>query len=112
MITASDLRKIISYDADTGIFIWRHRDGDIPEIRRWNTRYAGMHAGCQNAKGYVTLHIDHDGLKKHLKAHRLAWLYVTGEWPAKEVDHINLIKSDNRWANLREATPSQNLGNR
>jgi hypothetical protein len=53
--------------------------------------------------------------------HRLAWFYMTGEWPQHEIDHIakpNVTpeeawanKSDNRWCNLGEATRGQNMAN-
>lgn len=45
-------------------------------------------------------------------AHRLAWLYIYGEWPIDQLDHINRNTSDNRIENLREATQSQNNANR
>jgi hypothetical protein len=44
-------------------------------------------------------------------AHRLAYLLKVGSWPADEIDHKNRVKRDNRWDNLREATPSQNQAN-
>ena len=45
-------------------------------------------------------------------AHRLVWLYMMNEWPKKQIDHINGIRDDNRWGNLREASPLQNNANR
>lgn len=36
---------------------------------------------------------------------------MTGAFPKDQVDHINGVKHDNRWTNLREATNSQNVAN-
>jgi len=50
--------------------------------------------------------------KNVFSAHKLVWLYVTGEWPTADIDHINMNTSDNRMENLRLATKSQNAANR
>ena len=60
-----------------------------------------------NREGYVRINVD--GTK--CRAHRLAYLYMTGEWPPKLMDHINRVKSDNRWANLRPVTEKLNFYN-
>jgi hypothetical protein len=66
-----------------------------------------MLAGSKDRKGYVIIRVDNNVYK----AHRLAWLYVYGEWPDGEIDHINRNKSDNRIENLRVVTRSQNQMN-
>ena len=45
-------------------------------------------------------------------AHRIAWAIVHGRWPEHFLDHINRVRTDNRLANLREATNAENLRNR
>ena len=98
-ITAELLRQIMHYDPETGIFTWKVQKG-----RRVKP---GDRSGCPDSLGYLMIIID----RHAYKAHRLAWLYMTGEWP-QEIDHINCDRSDNRWANLRLATRSQNGANR
>jgi hypothetical protein len=83
----------------TGIFTWVIPTGDRVK--------AGQKAGRVN-HGYISIKIN----KREYGAHRLAWLYVHGAWPDGDVDHINRDKSDNRIANLRQATRAQNLQNR
>lgn len=58
-------------------------------------------------RGYLTVRI----FGRSYKAHRLAWLYMTGAWPALDVDHKNGVHDDNRWDNLREVTMSVNQQN-
>lgn len=60
--------------------------------------------------GYLRVNIRVGGRKISIPAHRVCWLIQTGKWPTM-VDHINRIRSDNRWDNLREATFSENSAN-
>jgi hypothetical protein len=62
---------------------------------------------CQKS-GYRLIGVD----GRLYKANRLAWLYMTGEWPSGHVDHINMVVANDKWANLRIATHAQNLQNR
>lgn len=100
-LTQADLKHRLSYDPCTGIFIWINP----PAIR---SEKKGLVAGFVGKCGYVKIKIN-GALHS---AHRLAWLYMMGKWPPEDVDHINLNKSDNRWENLRAATPTQNRQNR
>lgn len=94
------LRELFSYDPDTGIFTRRiNRHGG-----RW---MAGTVVGSLTPDGYININVDHTVYR----AHRLAWRYMTGEEPADGIDHINGIRHDNRWVNLRESTQQQNLCN-
>lgn len=104
MVTAGRLRSLLDYDPETGIFTWKPRAG---AHRSWNTKYANKPAGSKNNYGYLTTAID----GKTYTLHRLAWLFVHDGMPTVDIDHINRVKSDNRIANLRPATDSENLAN-
>lgn len=97
-ITADRLRELIEYDPLTGQFRWA--------ISRHGVR-AGDLCGRLSVLGYREIGVEY----RLYRANRLAWLYMTGEWPAGDVDHINRDKADNRWCNLRLATRSQNSAN-
>jgi hypothetical protein len=93
-LNCTRLRELIKYDPSTGEF-----------CRRSSGKTMGStHA----ARGYVYIRVD--GVR--YAAHRLAWLYVHGEWPPAQIDHINRLRNDNRIANLRAATPRENSANR
>jgi hypothetical protein len=100
MITQAELKEVLEYNPDTGVFI--RVKSNSPSVK------VGDVAGTYDYKGYIAIKINY----KLYKAHRLAWLYMRGKFPEKCIDHINHIKDDNRWTNLREATNSQNNSNR
>jgi hypothetical protein len=106
-LTAEYVRSALDYDPETGIFRWRVR---TDMLQRWNTRYAGKVAGFKGSGGYIMIQIGKD--TPGWTAARLAWLHMTGEWPPDQVDHINMIRDDNRWVNLRAVTNSENNQNR
>lgn len=99
-LTAESLRSILHYDPETGVFTWVSNVSFNP--------LAGKKAGTDDWRGYISIRV---AKVKH-KAHRLAWLYMTGSWPKCVIDHINSDTLDNRWVNLREASFSQNQANR
>ena len=115
-LTADLARRLLRYDPSTGKLYWRSR---TPEMfshcksphgvcKMWNTRYAETEA---------FMPVDSGGYKigtifcRHLKAHRVIWLIETGKWPVN-IDHINGVRTDNRWGNLREVTFSENMKNK
>ena len=98
-LTAEKLRELLHYDPETGIFTRKVRTS--PRVK------AGDVAGSQGGGGYLNIMV---GSRLH-KAHRLAWLYVYGEWPKDKLDHINRNKTDNRISNLRDVSHKQNMQN-
>jgi len=98
--TAERVRELLNYDPLSGLFTWR--------VDRKNQVRVGGIAGSVNSKGYVTIWIDGN----QCQAHRLAVLWMTGEYPPSDTDHVNMVKTDNRWCNLRLASRSQNMANK
>jgi hypothetical protein len=97
-LLATLLQKELHYDPATGIFTRKTKRGGCP---------IGSKAGHTTKAGYVELNVA--GTRIH--AHRAAWLYVHGDMPKGEIDHINRIRSDNRLSNLRDVDHSTNALN-
>jgi hypothetical protein len=99
MTTKERLDELLALDLAAGHF--------TRKVSRGGNR-AGTIAGTLDARGYIKIQID----GKYYSAHRLIFFMMTGHWPEGEIDHINGDRSDNRWRNLREATPAENSRNR
>jgi hypothetical protein len=113
MLNQERLKELLRYDPETGLFYWLERPvrlGFERTDKTWNVRYAGKIAGDEFGKLRPRIRISVD--KRRFQAHRLAWLWMTGEWPAEEIDHKDMNPLNNKWENLREATHSQNGMNR
>ncbi|MBU9812363.1 HNH endonuclease [Rahnella sp. SL6] len=98
-LSQARLLELLHYNPETGFFTWK--------VSRGRSK-RGSRAGCPDTGGYLMIGIDGN---LHL-SHRLAWLYMTGSFPCMEIDHINRVRTDNRWKNLRVATRQQNLINK
>lgn len=105
MITADRARQLLDYDPQTGVFIWKHRNG---VGCGWNNRCAGKIAGSVFGNGYRYLSIE----GRKYKASRLAWLYVYGSWPNSDIDHIDRNIQNDSVSNLRTASKSENMRNK
>lgn len=98
-LNAERLRELLSYDPETGVFTWA--------VRPSQRVMAGSIAGAAHKSGYRYIKI----MGRSYFAHRLAWLYVHGEWPANEVDHVDGDPLNNALSNLRSATRAENMQN-
>lgn len=98
-LTADRLRHLLDYDQITGEFTRRVRVNSRAPV--------GQVVGYDDGHGYLQVTIDGKGYQLN----RLAWLHVTGEWPAGEVDHRDGVKRNNRWVNLRDVTHQVNTQN-
>jgi hypothetical protein len=98
MLTQKRLKELFDYNLETGIFtrlIYKHYNAKAGDI-----------AGSLDSRGYLCINVD--GFQ--YKAHNLAWLYVTNEWP-EYIDHENHLKHDNRFYNLKSVTMQENQRN-
>jgi len=98
-LTASRLRELLHYDPETGVFT---------HICPRQRVVLGSVAGSLGQNGYRKHRLD--GVT--FSGHRLAWLYMTGDWPKGQIDHINGIRDDNRISNLRDVPQAINSQNR
>jgi len=99
-LTQEYLKSILNYNPETGVLTWaifknaRAQIGDV--------------AGTKDSKGYIQIRIDN----RFYRAHRIIWIYVYGETPTHNIDHIDGNRSNNAISNLRLASVSQNNQNR
>lgn len=98
-LTADRLRELVAYDPDTGVFTRRKVMGKTSRV--------GDVIGSINKQGRLEISVSG---KIHF-AHRLAWLYMTGDWPKYTIDHIDGDPINNRFANLRDVPHSVNTEN-
>jgi len=97
-LTVEYLKSKLEYNADTGEFIWKVAKGG---------KRIGDTAGSINDQGYLLIRINHI----IYRAHRLAWIIMTGSSASGELDHIDGNRSNNKWSNLRDVTRLENKRN-
>ncbi len=99
-LTVERLKEVLHYAPSTGVFAWLQQTSSRALV--------DTVAGTTTSYGYRAIKID----GRVYKAHRLAYLYMTGAWPLHQVDHRDGSRSNNAWTNLRPATNTENLQNR
>lgn len=100
LIQLDELRRVLRYDPETGVFTWL-----VAPPRKPN--FVGRQAGATDGKGYWLIKLR----QRIYRANRLAWYHYYGVWPELEIDHWNGIRDDNSIRNLREATRVEQLHN-
>lgn len=99
MLTSDRLKAFLKYNPKTGIFTRRTDNGRGMKV--------GDESGSKHSDGYIYIYVD----GANYAAHRLAWLYVHGRWPAGDLDHKHGKAAGNGIDNLREATKTLNMQN-
>lgn len=99
MISQETLKKYLHYDPFTGIFTC---------LIETAGRRTGEQVGYKTKRGYIRIAL----LGEHYEAGRLAFLYMTGEFPAGLIDHKDQVTDNNIWENLRESSVAENGHNR
>ena len=98
-MTQDEVKASFDYDPIKGVL--------INKAQRAKRIKIGSEAGRLRLDGYRDVKVKN----KYYLTHRLIWVFVTGSWPKNYIDHINQIKNDNRFCNLRDVTRSQNKQN-
>lgn len=98
-IKHEQLVQVLSYDPETGSFVWR--------VNTRNTSVGDEAGHANQSNPYVRIAIG----GRSYYAQQLAWFYMTGEWPEEEVDHEDVDHANNSWINLRPATRFENSWN-
>jgi hypothetical protein len=118
-ISVERLSEALEYNPETGLFTWKrrpeshfqgteHRDSNSC-ANNWNSRWAGKPAMTHvGSHGYFSGKIFGTGVL----AHRCAYAVMTGSWPSLFMDHINGVRTDNRWSNLRPCNHYESIQNR
>lgn len=119
-LTQEIVRELLDYNPETGKLTWKNRDGKwfkdtekrtaTHSCNQWNSKNANTEAFRNISK--TTGHKCGSIFYKLYKSHRIIWLWQTGEWPKEQIDHINRIRHDNRWINLREVSNLENQKNK
>lgn len=99
MLTLEEASRIFEYEEETGKLYWKERVHKRIRV--------GQEAGRLCSHGYRKVRV----YSKEYYTHRLIWLLKTGSWPNHEIDHINRVRDDNRFSNLRDVTSQQNKWN-
>jgi len=100
MITYERLKELLSYNPETGVFIWK-----ISPM--YKIKIGDIAGGATLSRGYKRIGID----GKRYRTSRLAFLYMKGYFPEYQVDHIDRKRNNDRWNNLRHVSPSCNTRN-
>lgn len=115
-LTQSQVKELLDYDPETGVFTWRARPPErfskMQTCRMWNSKFAGKRAGTTtgDSKGYRFRRIRIDWAL--YQEHHLAWLYMTGQAPPDQIDHIDRDATNNKFENLALSSNQQNMLNK
>jgi hypothetical protein len=98
ILTQEELKSQLHYDPDTGIFT---------RLVSAKNKLLGVVSNGTTSTGYIKISV----FGVSYFSHRLAWLYMFGDFPEDMIDHVNGIKTDNRLKNLRIANKKENARN-
>lgn len=107
------LDECLSYCAETGYLTWKsrpiHHFGSTAKMNRWNALYAGKQAGYAGKDGRRSLSLRYNDINENFLATRLIFQIMEVAIPdGMVIDHINRMRGDDRWENLRIITQQDN----